>query len=192
MTESRISPADRSFLLDLARSSIQSHIDGQGKASPHHVPDHLKVKMGAFVTLNLYGELRGRIGHIYPTMPLFVAVIENAIAAAFHDPRFPPLSRSELAEVDIEISVLSPLITVQFSSPQELLQVLRPKIDGVILEKGFARSTFLPQVWDDLPGKVEFLEHLSLKAGLPKDAWKDAKFQFYTVIHFSESEVRSQ
>ena len=188
---SALGASDKSLLLQLARSSIKSYLDGKPLSHPK-IPDSLMAKQGAFVTLKIGGGLRGCIGHIHPVEPLYKAVIDNAVNAAFHDPRFPPLSKEELKDIDIEVSVLSVPKPLPFKSPDDLLKKLRPDIDGVILKKGHAASTFLPQVWDDLPDKLEFLQHLSIKAGLPKDAWKESEIQVYQAEHFSESDISPQ
>jgi len=186
-----LSKENRLLLLKLARESIKARLDG--KPAPHHaIPDSLTVKQGAFVTLKIDGELRGCIGHIIPIEPLFKSVEDNAVNAAFRDPRFSPLSKDEFRSIKIEVSVLSVPKPLPFASPEELLEKLRPKIDGVILKKGRSISTFLPQVWEDLPEKVDFLEYLSRKAGLAKDAWKDAKIEVYQADHFSESDIPSR
>lgn len=186
-----LSAGHRSLLLKLARESIRSYLEGK-PAPRFSIPESLAVKQGAFVTLKIDGGLRGCIGHILPIEPLFKSVIDNAVNAAFHDPRFPPLSKDELKQVNIEVSVLSVPKSLPFKSPDDLLKKLRPKIDGVILKKGHAASTFLPQVWEDLPDKTDFLEHLSRKACLPKDAWKESEFQVYQAEHFSEEDSSPQ
>ncbi|MEK6961120.1 MAG: AmmeMemoRadiSam system protein A [Nanoarchaeota archaeon] len=186
-----LSKEHRSLLLKLARESIRSYLEGKPAPNPS-IPACLNVKQGAFVTLKIDGNLRGCIGHILPMESLFKSVSDNAVNAAFRDPRFPPLSKEELKQVDIEISVLSVPKTLPFKSPEDLLRKLRPNIDGVILKKGRSVSTFLPQVWDDLPDKIGFLEHLSRKAGLPKDAWKDAEIRVYQAEHFSEIDSSAQ
>jgi len=105
--------------------------------------------------------------------PLVEDVAENAVAAAFHDPRFPPLSRDEFDDLKISISVLSPPEEMSFSSEADLLSQIRPGIDGLILQEGFQKGTFLPSVWEELPETEMFFEHLKLKAGLPAGYWSD-------------------
>jgi AmmeMemoRadiSam system protein A len=105
--------------------------------------------------------------------PLAEDVAENARAAAFEDPRFPPLTLPELAKLEIHISILSPSEEMVFSSESDLLRQIRPGVDGLILQEGFRRGTFLPSVWAELPEKELFLTHLKLKAGLPADYWSD-------------------
>ncbi|MDW7979591.1 MAG: AmmeMemoRadiSam system protein A, partial [Verrucomicrobiales bacterium] len=146
------------------------------------------VSRGCFVTLTKHGQLRGCIGNILPAGPLYQAVIENARSAALHDYRFPPVRSDELKDIHIEISVLSEPVPVQFSSPDELLAKLKPGKDGVVLEIGERKATFLPQVWQQLPDKVEFLNHLAMKAGAGPSDWrgKDVKVSVYHVLAFEE------
>ncbi len=100
-------------------------------------------------------------------------VVENAFASAFKDPRFPPLAAAEFDDLEIHISVLSPATPMMFSSEADLLRQLRPGVDGLILEDGPHRGTFLPSVWESLPQPLEFLRNLKMKAGLPADHWSD-------------------
>jgi len=117
-------------------------------------------------------------------------VAENAFAAAFRDPRFPPLTEPELADLSIEISVLSPSEPLTFGSEEELLQMIEPGRDGLILEAGNARGTFLPTVWESLPQPRDFLRHLKQKAGLHPDHWSDGiRISRYRTESFSEQEL---
>ena len=169
-------PQDRRLLLNLARDSIRHGLQ-QGRPLPVEVeayPVTLQARRASFVTLNRNGALRGCIGHLEAIQPLVADVAENAFAAAFRDPRFPPLAAAELDDLEIHISVLTPATPMRFSSEQDLLQQLRPGEDGLILQEGSYRGTFLPSVWESLPQPQEFLRHLKLKAGLPPDHWSDA------------------
>ena len=179
-------------LLGIARKSISggrrarhdTHAE-QAQLSPA-----LTVPRAVFVTLTLQGALRGCIGSMTPEFELVRAVAESAFSAAFHDPRFPPLERSEQAEVIIEISVLSDLQDIQPADRQSLLAQLRPGLDGLLLEEGRHRSTFLPKVWQQLPEPEQFLQQLLLKAGLPRDHWSDSlRFQHYSTLSFSEDDA---
>jgi len=154
------------------------------------IPMTLREKKGCFVTLTIHGELRGCIGHIFPKEPLYEAVIDNAWAAALEDPRFPPVAPYELPHIEVEVSVLTVPRPLPFSSPEDLLAKLRPHRDGVVLKIGSAMATFLPQVWEQLPDKEQFLAHLSRKAGCAADAWrgKDVSVMIYEVQAFHESE----
>lgn len=162
---------DRKLLLDLAKNAIESKLKGHKFEIPKNIPSKLKEKRGAFVTLTINGQLRGCIGHILPVQELYKDVIENARAAAFDDPRFPPLKKEELPNLKIEISILDLPKKLEYESPQMLIDYLNKNKPGVILKKGPYQATFLPQVWEELPNPEDFLTHLCLKAGLPADEW---------------------
>ena len=125
------------------------------------------------MTLRREGELRGCIGTVDAWRPLGEDVRANAVAAAFHDPRFPPLARDEFDDTSIEVSLLGPHEPVPASDEAQALATLRPGVDGVLLECGRRRATFLPQVWEQLPEPREFLRALKRKAGLAGDFWSD-------------------
>jgi len=145
-------------------------------------------KRGTFVTLTINDQLRGCIGNLSPDKTILEGVKDNAVNAAFYDPRFPALTKKELDAVDIEISLLTESQPLTFSDAEDLLAKLRPGIDGVIIRKGGRSATFLPQVWDQLPDKKIFLNHLCTKAGLPADAWRSPglEVQVYQVQYFHE------
>jgi AmmeMemoRadiSam system protein A len=149
----------------------------------------LQAHCGTFVTLKLRGQLRGCIGTLSASDPIAEGVRRNAINAAFHDPRFAPLTERELAEVEIEVSVLTEPQPLLYTTGAELVRKLRPKVDGVIIRKGYASATFLPQVWEQLPDSEDFLNHLCHKAGLPRDAWRHSKLDVstYQVQCFEET-----
>lgn len=164
---------DKKFLLDLARKSVEYYLENwKIMPLPEKLPEIFRKKRGCFVTLQKHGELRGCIGNIGPDLPLDEAVIKNAVSAAFQDPRFPPLEKEELNEVKIEISLLSLPKRLEYKDAEDLLSKLSHK-DGVIIEKDKQGATFLPQVWEQLPDKKEFLKQLCRKAGLPRDAWQE-------------------
>jgi AmmeMemoRadiSam system protein A len=145
-------------------------------------PAWLDEPAAAFVTLTLHGQLRGCIGSLEAHRSLYDDVTRNAHAAAFDDPRFPPLAADELPDVRIEVSVLTAPQSLQFSSEADALLRLRPGIDGVIVQYGRHRATFLPQVWRQLPEPREFMAHLKQKAGLPADLWDgDMRLAVYQV-----------
>jgi len=167
-------------LLNLARSAIGSELDNKKLDISKEIKEKYSEKKACFVTLTEHGRLRGCVGSLYPHQELYKDVIENAIHAAFEDYRFPQLKKDELAKIKIEISVLSVPQKLEFKNEKELLK----KIDkdmGIILKKGFNSATFLPQVWEELPNKIDFLESLCLKAGIEKDAWKNSEIYFYKV-----------
>lgn len=185
----RLSDDDKKRLLAFARAVIAEKTGGGDAAvPPQGLSAELAQPMGCFVSLHKKKALRGCIGIIEPVAPLIDGIRDNAVSAAFRDPRFPALDARELGEVDIEISVLTPPKTISFSGPRDLLRQLKPGVHGVILSRGGRRSTFLPQVWKQLPEKERFLEHLCLKAGMDRDCWKDPgiEVQVYEVECFSE------
>ncbi|MDF1529341.1 MAG: AmmeMemoRadiSam system protein A [Sedimenticola sp.] len=170
-----LSDRDRSRLIDVAKASIRSGLDtGQPLSiAINDYPETLRQIRASFVTLNIHGRLRGCIGHLEAIQPLVKDVSQNAFAAAFQDPRFPALTNDEFPLTEIHLSLLTPAIPLVFSSESELLNLLSPGEDGLILEEGHHRGTFLPSVWDQLPDPKEFLRHLRIKAGLPVDYWSD-------------------
>jgi AmmeMemoRadiSam system protein A len=166
---------ERNFLLQLARKTLQQVVTTgrMPTPDPYDFPDNLREKKGCFVTLKKNGQLRGCIGYIFPLEPLYKAVMDNACAAALKDRRFDPVQPEELEAIEIEISVLTVPQPLAFDSPTELLTRLRPNVDGVVLRIGGRQSTYLPQVWEQLPDKERFLSYLSAKAGCPPLAWKE-------------------
>lgn len=173
------------ILLGIARGAIAEEL-GLG-APPDAEAPWLQEPGATFVTLKLHGELRGCIGTLTARSPLREDVAYNARAAAFHDSRFPPLSRGEFPGIDLEVSLLSPLEPIPHAGEAHLLTLLRPGLDGVVLEWGSCRGTFLPQVWEQLPDPKDFLDHLKRKAGLPRNAWNEGiKASRYTVARFHE------
>jgi AmmeMemoRadiSam system protein A len=163
-------------LLDVARASIRSGVERGRPLRPDPLayPAPLRELRASFVTLHLEAELRGCVGGLEPVRPLVADVAEHAFAAAFRDPRFPPVAAAELAGLEVHVSVLSPLEPLAFASEDDLLAQLRPGVDGLLLEAGGRRGTFLPAVWEQLPEPREFLRQLKRKAGLAPDFWSDA------------------
>lgn len=172
-------------LLQLARAAIAER---SGRSAAQPVDAEWLYEPGAtFVTLTEHDVLRGCIGSLEARRLLHDDVYENAIAAAFHDPRFPPLSPDEFDLVRIEISLLSPPERIQFIDESDALKKLRPHIDGVILQQGQHRATFLPQVWEQLPNPHEFMAHLKHKAGLSSGYLpSDTQLLRYTVQKWKE------
>ncbi|HFQ80352.1 MAG TPA: AmmeMemoRadiSam system protein A [Desulfobacterales bacterium] len=179
-------------LLRLARFTIMRHLNlspppaEEEELAVQLADPAFEVKRGIFVTLTIGGALRGCIGSLAAYESVRQGVQRHAVNAAFNDQRFPPLTVSELPEVDIEISVLTEPRPLQFSNVDELPTKLRPGIDGVILRRGTASATFLPQVWEQLPQVDEFMRHLCLKAGLAPEAWRQSgcTIETYQVQHF--------
>ncbi|BBP01613.1 AmmeMemoRadiSam system protein A [Sulfuriferula nivalis] len=173
-------------LLQIARAAILQKF-GLIMLTDEHA-DWLQEQGACFVTLTQHGELRGCIGTLEAHRSLLADVKANAQAAAFHDPRFNPLAQTELDSIEIEVSLLSAMQAMQFSSEADALAQLQPGIDGVVFEFGNYRSTFLPQVWEQLPEPVEFMAHLKHKAGLNPKFWdKNVKLYRYTVSKWSEA-----
>ncbi len=182
-----VSAANRSTLLSLARASIRYGLD-HGRAPAIRLedyPESLRAHGACFVTLQIDGALRGCIGALEPVRPLAEDVIHNAYAAAVSDPRFSPVGHQELERLDIHISILGPHEPLHFGSEAELLRQLRPGVDGLILQDGRHRGTFLPSVWEQLPEPKEFLRHLKMKAGLSPSHWSDhLRVERYTTESF--------
>lgn len=179
-----LTKADRSFLLSLARNTIDYAFKNSGKLMPieeSEIPENLKEKRGVFVTLNENNKLRGCIGYIEPIEKLYKAVQLNALSASFEDTRFNPLSQDELKDVTIEISILT--------IPKETgFKDIRKNIDGVVLRQGNRGATYLPQVWENIEDEEEFFGSLCQKAGLDWDCYKEKETQFFTY----EAEVFSE
>ncbi len=175
------SVSEKKALLRLAREKIESlFYDKVVDIKDIKKNPKFNENLGCFVTLNKNKNLRGCIGYIVGKAPLYECVLDNAYNAAFEDPRFNELNESELKDIEIEISILSKPKELSFSSPEELLAMLRPGIDGVIIKSGFYDATYLPQVWEQLPDKEEFLNSLCRKAGLDEDCWKSQGLNVFT------------
>ncbi len=158
-------------LIALARASIATAL-GETCFADQSAP-WLRDKGSCFVTLKQGGELRGCVGDVEARRSLLESVTTAACAAAFEDPRFPPLRASELANTRIEVSLLSALEPMAVLSEAEAVRHIRPHVDGLLLESGRRRGIFLPQVWGSAPNAQDFLGLLKLKAGLPADFWSD-------------------
>jgi AmmeMemoRadiSam system protein A len=171
----------------LAREAITRYFAGHRRPQEIECPAFLNSPGATFVTLTQDGELRGCIGSLEAYRPIGWDVQSNAINAAFGDPRFPALKKDELDRTAIEVSVLSKPQPLAFKDRDDLLRKLRPGTDGLILEAGGHRGTFLPQVWEQLHSPQEFLSHLVRKAGLPDQYWSDDVLIWrYTVTAFDE------
>ena len=170
-------------LLYLARAALESQFSGKEVEIPQNVRDKFSGKQACFVTLTKDGDLRGCIGSLEARQPLYQDVIDNAANAGFHDFRFSALDEEELEEVKIEISVLTE--PEKLGKGEDVFDKIDDKM-GIILKCKGCSSTFLPQVWEQLPNKTVFLEQLSVKAGLDKDAWKESEIEFYRVEKVEE------
>ena len=171
-------------LLHLAKASIHHGLE-TGRPLPVNLEDYepeLQEQGACFVTLQINNQLRGCIGSLEAYRPLIEDVADNAFAAAFRDPRFPELSDSEYDQLHYHISVLDKPAPMSFSSEQDLIQQIRPGIDGLVLHDKHNRGTFLPSVWESLPDTESFLQHLKIKAGLSPGYWSDTiQVERYTV-----------
>jgi MEMO1 family protein len=188
--DGRTQAVDRgATLLPIARAAISRTL-GHVLTAAEHAP-WLQQVGASFVTLTQNGQLRGCIGSLEARRPLLADIKANAIAAALRDPRFAPLTATELTQTEIEVSVLSPMQAMRFDSEAQALAQLRPGIDGVLFEYQQYRSTFLPQVWEQLPSPPQFMAHLKHKAGLGADFWAEGvRLQRYTVAKWKEADYR--
>jgi len=187
MSSIKLSIADQKVCLQIAQQSILHGLEKGGALqviASDYSPE-LQVNLACFVTLHKNGNLRGCIGTLEAYQPLINDIAEHAYSAAFKDPRFPSLQGNEYEELDIEISVLGKAESMAFESEEDLLQQIRPNTDGLILESGYHRGTFLPSVWEQLPEKKDFLNHLKMKAGFSSDWWDNAvKVSRYETFSF--------
>jgi AmmeMemoRadiSam system protein B/AmmeMemoRadiSam system protein A len=181
-------------LIKLARKTISEKLGIRPKPDLESLASDLEDKSfrrrsGTFVTLKIHDQLRGCIGNLDASGSITEGVKQNAINAAFNDYRFSPLTTKEFDKVEIEISILSEPKPLEYINSNDLIKKLRPDVDGVIIRKGGASATFLPQVWEQLARPEEFLSHLCMKAGLPSDSWKKSKLEVltYNVQYFEEA-----
>jgi hypothetical protein len=178
---------EQKTLLDLAEKTLQSHYNGVEYLIDYSsLPERLREEKACFVTLNENRQLRGCIGHLTAQEELYKCVMDNALNAALHDGRFTPVTKDELGEIKIEVSVLSEPRRMSYDSPDDLLAKLIPGVDGVILKSGMRQSTYLPVVWEQLPNKEEFLGNLCLKQGSPANCWKTAETYTYQAQEFHQ------
>jgi AmmeMemoRadiSam system protein A len=169
-------------LLTLARETVSRVARRQEAPATDRfaTTENLRRDGASFVTLTKHDQLRGCIGSLEARRALVLDVRENAIGAAFHDPRFPPVLPRELKDLHIEVSVLSRPSPLAYDGPDDLIAQLRPGVDGVLIERGLSRATFLPQVWEKLPDPIEFLQHLCMKAYLAPDAYRQPGLAVHT------------
>ena len=181
-----LSPKQGQIIITLARHTIMQELGQSVPAEESGIlraglnDGGLQSRCGTFVTLKRHGQLRGCIGTLTATESIVEGIRRNAGNAAFHDPRFSPLGVKELADIEIEVSVLTEPRPLEYSDDSDLIKKLRVNVDGVILRKDYASATFLPQVWEQLPRAEDFLGHLCKKAGLPRDAWRTSKLEIMT------------
>lgn len=183
------------ILLQIARTAISRalHIPGTSAAEVEANMSWLSKPGATFVTLTQWGELRGCIGSLQACDPLIEDVSNNAVSAALYDPRFLPLAADELDTVNLEVSLLSELQPLGFTSEADALAQLRPDIDGIVFEYGPYRSTFLPQVWESLPQPQQFLARLKSKARLSENFWaEEVRLSRYTVSKWRETDYSKE
>lgn len=193
MIQDPLLPEERIFLLHLARQSIIAAVNRRPKPelNIHALSPHLREPGASFVTLTTKDEaLRGCIGALEAYQPLAEDVREHAAAAALEDRRFPPVTARELDNLVIEVSRLTAPRPLAYDTPLDLLKLLRPGVDGVVLKDVFRRATFLPQVWEQVPNPSDFLNQLCRKMGAPYDLWRHKKLDvfIYQVEEFKETE----
>ncbi|MGV3581087.1 MAG: AmmeMemoRadiSam system protein A [Methylophilus sp.] len=179
-------------LIAIARTSISSALGKPISKTSEDFP-WLQEPGACFVTLTKNQQLRGCIGTLEAHRPLLIDVKSNAYAAAFRDPRFSPLTAEELPHTSIEISLLSAMQAMEFTNEKDALAQLKPNVDGVVFEYGHYRSTFLPQVWEQLPDAEVFMAHLKHKAGLQPGFWdNEVKLYRYTVNKWKEKDITKE
>jgi hypothetical protein len=182
MPTGQLNEQQKRFLLRIARQALQTAVNGDVLAPiDRSSMDDILLQYGAsFVTLTRRGALRGCIGALEAYQPLVDDVREHVVAAALQDYRFPPVDSNELHEIQIEVSCLTQPEELTYHNNEELLKTLRPGIDGVILQEGTRRATFLPQVWEKLPDPEDFLSNLCIKMGASPDLWLRKKLRIWT------------
>lgn len=171
--EPALVPDDAALLLDIAESALIAALRGERPSPPPlgSLPPSLTAHVGVFVTLTVAGELNGCIGTVDAVEPLAHAVARLTLAAAFDDPRLPALRASDLAHLEIEISIMSPLEPIDTRSRSDLVAAMRPGVDGLVIRGGGHAAVFLPSVWEQLPDRADFVDRLFMKAGLPPGLW---------------------
>ena len=191
----KLTDAEKQTLLRLARESMEQAV--KGKELPALDPDSLSPRLrgdgASFVTLTIHGNLRGCIGALEAYQPLAEDVRQHAAAAALEDPRFEPVTEGELSRIHLEVSRLTVPRLLEYSSAADLLNKLKPHVDGVIIKDAYRRATFLPQVWDQIPEPADFLDHLCVKMGAAKNLWREARLQVhvYQVEEFHENDQQA-
>jgi len=189
--EDKLTPEEQQTLLRLAREALIHGVKNE-KLPPldaSMLTPRLLEPGASFVTLTVRGQLRGCIGALEPYQPLAEDVREHTVSAALEDPRFPPVSERELNGIEVEISRLTRPVLLEYKDPNDLLSKLRSHIDGVIVRDGFRQATFLPQVWEKIPERAEFLNNLCYKMGASPDLWRKKHLEVltYEVEEFRES-----
>jgi hypothetical protein len=188
--DDRLTIEEKHVLLTMARATLERGLRGQPlpPLDLESMTPHLRESGASFITLTVDGNLRGCIGALEPYQPLAQDVREHALAAALEDPRFPPVTTEELNQIRIEISRLTLPRTLDYGDAADLVGLLRPNTDGVILRDGLRRATYLPQVWEKISDTAEFLDSLCAKMGSPPDTWRRKHLEVltYQVEEFHE------
>jgi AmmeMemoRadiSam system protein A len=177
-----LTETDKEILLKIARDSITCAVRGQ-PLEPIDLEKYsaiLREHGASFITLSKNENLRGCIGAIEAYQPFILDVQEHAVAAAFEDYRFPPVKKEEIQQIEIEISRLTPMQSLDYSTPEDLISKLRVNVDGVLIKANGRRATFLPQVWEKVPDPGQFLSQLCMKMGAEPGLWKTQKTQVFT------------
>jgi len=188
-----LSPSDEATLLQLARQQLAASLSGNGliDVAASTVPARLRQQGAAFVSLSVDGALRGcMIDAFAPHEPLYANVLRNTQLAALQDARFIRIQPSEIDAVQISISVVHDIASVSFENPDNLLRLITPILDGVILRIDDEIATYLPSVWETFPDPAQFLSQLCVKAGWPPERWMTEPYpqvETYRVSEFAES-----
>lgn len=186
----KLTDEEKAYLLKLARQALELGVRGQPlpPLDLDSLTPTLRENGASFVTLTIDGELRGCVGTLEPHQPLAEDVREHAVAAALEDYRFPPVNEAELPKIKIEVSRLTLPTPLAYTDAQDLLAKLRPGVDGVVLRDGWRRATFLPQVWEKIPDRAEFLDNLCYKMGIAPNTWRQKHLEVlvYEVEEFHE------
>ena len=169
------------YLVNIAKKTILHYLEtGKKLELPDDYPEELDEKLGVFVTLNENNDLRGCIGYAEPIEPAIVATIEVAIAAAFNDPRFPKVTEDEFEKLDFEVTVLTKPEIIYVAHPDQYIDEIEIRRDGLIVQKGYSRGLLLPQVAvENALDEENFLEHTCMKAGISADSWMDESCDVY-------------
>ena len=182
MIDTFLSEIDKKKLLKIAREAITRVVRNEQlkRIKPQEHSQLLREPGASFVTLTIREELRGCIGTLEANQPLILDVQEHAVAAAMEDYRFPVVREKELQMINIEISRLTPVHLMDYSTPEDLVSKIRVNVDGILIKANGRRATFLPQVWEKVPDTEQFLSQLCMKMGAPSDLWRGKHVQIYT------------
>ena len=182
MIDTFLSEIDKKKLLKIAREAITRVVRNEQlkRIKPQEHSQLLREPGASFVTLTIREELRGCIGTLEANQPLILDVQEHAVAAAMEDYRFPVVRKEELQMINIEISRLTPVHLMEYSTPEDLVSKIRVNVDGILIKANGRRATFLPQVWEKVPNPEQFLSQLCMKMGAPPDLWREKHLQIYT------------